>query len=268
MQHLFTQWTKISQKIKNAHVCVFLDYDGTLTKITNTPQQACLSNETKDVLQKLIKNPQCQIILVSGRSLKNIKKLVGIKNVVYAGNHGLEFGDLRTTFAMPISARYKTILKKIKAKLAFRLASIKGVLLEDKKFSLSLHYRLAKKKDLSVIKAIFYNVIENTKTCGELTVLTGKQVLEITPAIAWNKGKIVLLILVLLKALLKTSKIIPLYIGDDVTDENAFSAIKNQGITVFVGDPKKTQANYYLKNIQEVKMLLKKINLLLASSKV
>ena len=140
------------------------------------------------------------------------------------------------------------------------------MLIEDKKSSLSLHYRLVNKKDLPTVKAVFNKATENFKTKKELTILAGKKVLEITPSITWNKGKIVLLILTLLKAVSKSNKIMPFYIGDDTTDENAFSALKNKGITVFVGTPKKTKANYYLKNINEVKMLLKKINVLLCDT--
>lgn len=267
MQHLFSQWAHISQKIKNNHIGIFLDYDGTLTKIAKRPTQAYLSKEVKRMLQKLAAKPQCQLVIVSGRSLLNIKKLVGINGIIYAGNHGLEFGDLRTTFTIPLSARYKTKLRQVKKALTVKLAAVKGVIIEDKKFSLSLHYRLVSRKDVSVVKSAFYNVIAEAQAHDDVAILAGKQVLEITPAIIWNKGKIVLLILMLLRTLFKRSKIIPCYIGDDVTDENAFVALKSQGITVFVGAPKKTQANYYLNDVQEVKQLLEKINLLFAEDK-
>lgn len=267
MQHLFSQWTQISRKLKNKRVGVFLDYDGTLTKIAKKPQQAHLPQGTKNILQKLVAKPRCQVVLVSGRSLQNLKKLVGIDGIIYAGNHGLEFGDLRTVFTIPLSACYKTKLREIKKELSAKLSSVTGVIIEDKKFSLSLHYRLVSKKDVPVVKNTFYNIITEIQGHDDFTILAGKQVLEVTPSIMWNKGNIVLLILMLFRVLFRGSQIVPCYIGDDVTDENAFVALKTQGITVFVGASKKTQANYYLNDVREVKQLLEKINLFLANNK-
>lgn len=261
MQYLFAQWSKLSHKLHSKKVCIFLDYDGTLTPITKTPQQALLSKETKRILKNLAQNPRCILVIISGRSLSNIKKMVGIKNIIYVGNHGLEFGDLHTAFRFPISSRYKIILKQIKNNLINELATIKGVLIEDKKLSLCLHYRSVNKKNISIIKAVFNRVVAIYKVQQELRVLVGKEVLEISPTIVWDKGKIVSLILVLLRVIFRYDRIIPLYIGDDVTDENAFSILKNRGITIFVGKPKQTRAKYYLKNTQEVKELLKKISM-------
>ena len=259
MQHLFTQWSKLSQKLKDSRVCIFLDYDGTLTPIAKTPQRALLAKEMQNLLKKIAQSPRCTLVIISGRALSNLKKMVGIKNVIYVGNHGLEFGDWDTAFKAPISVDHKKILLQIKNELRQQLGAIKGVLLESKQLALCLHYRLAHQQDIPAIKTIFNRVVAAHQTQLGLQVLTGKKVLEVAPAILWNKGTIVSLVLVMLQSIFKHKRILPLYVGDDLTDENAFDVLKKRGITVLVGEPKQTQANYYLKNIQEVKILLKEI---------
>jgi len=87
--------------------------------------------------------------------------------------------------------------------------------------------------------------------------MPGKKVLEILPPLNWNKGKILKLLLAILHPNIKN--IIPIYIGDDATDEHAFKILKKSGITIAVGKIRNTQAKYYVKNTREVLMLLGKI---------
>lgn len=261
MRYLFDQWLQLNKQLKDRQCCLFLDYDGTLTPIAKMPQQAVLSREMRRILQQLTEQPRYTLIIISGRALSNLKKMVGLKNVIYVGNHGLEFGNWRATVRVPISSRYKTILLQIKKELQKQLAAIKGVLLESKCFALCLHYRAVNKKDVPLIKAIFNRVVAAYQMHAELQVLTGKKVFEIAPVSCWHKGTAVKLILDLLNSRLKSDKIVPFYIGDDVTDENAFNALKKQGVTIFVGKPRRTRAKYYVKNTQEVKELLKKLAL-------
>ena len=259
MQYLFAKWPELSLKIKNHHVCVFLDYDGVLAPITNIPCQAVIPKETKHILRRLVDKSNLTLAIVSGRSIKNIKGMVKIKNIIYAGNHGLEVGDLQTSCEIPVSLRYKTELKRVKKELINKLAKIKGVLIEDKEFSLSLHYRLVNKAYVPTIKSIFKRAIAKLKMQDKIKIFTDKKTLEITPNILWNKGSIVSLILILLRSFFKRKKIMPIYIGDGLTDNDAFRALKKHGITIFVGASRRAQADYYLKNTLEVRELLKEI---------
>lgn len=259
MQNLLAKWSELSIKIKNHYICVFLDYDGVLTPITNTPCQAVLPKKIKCILKQLARKSNLMLAIISGRSIKNIMDMVKIKNIIYAGNHGLEFGDSQTTFELPLSLQYKTGLKQLKSELTNRLTKIKGALIEDKKTSLSLHYRLANKADIPAIKSVFKSTITCVKMEDQIKTFSDKKTLEITPNISWNKGKIVLLILTLLHSLLKHKNIMPIYIGDSLTDEDAFRVLKKYGITVLVGSSKRTQADYYVRNTCEVKELLEKI---------
>lgn len=266
MHYLFDKWPELSLKIKDHHICIFLDYDGVLAPIADTPNQAVLPKITKCILKKLSCKPNFTVAIISGRSIKNIIDMVKIKkNLVYAGNHGLEFGNSQTTFEIPLALQYKSEFKQLKKELISGLANIKGVLIEDKKISFSVHYCLANKIDIPRIKSIFKNVITSLKMQDKIIVFTDKKTLEITPNILWNKGKIVLLMLTLIRSLIKHENITPIYIGDGLTDENAFRALKKHGITIYVGDSKRTQADYYIKNTHEVRDLLEKLLVLKAS---
>lgn len=202
MRHLLTQWLQIQQKLKHHFVCIFLDFDGTLTPIVSSPEKTVLAETMKGILRRLTEYPGCQVAIVSGRSLKNLKQLVGIKNIIYAGNHGLEFGDLKTSFKVPVPTKYKVLLRSLRKKIVNGCAAIPGVLIEEKKFSLSLHYRLVSKEDARVMMNTFCSITEIHKKQGELTIMAGKKVLEILPPVSWNKGNIVLLILALSRTIL------------------------------------------------------------------
>lgn len=117
MKYLFAQWSALVLKLKKHPVCIFLDYDGVLAPIADTPQQALMSKTMKHVLRGLANNSACILAVITGRSIEDIKHTIKIKNIIYAGNHGLEFGNLQTTFKIPVSSKYKIILKEIKNRL-------------------------------------------------------------------------------------------------------------------------------------------------------
>ena len=94
---------------------------------------------------------------------------------------------------------------------------------------------------------------------GKIKINFGKKVIEIKPNVKWNKGKVVLWLLARQQFMLGDRKISPIYIGDDSTDEDAFKALKNKGLTIFVGKPRKSYAQFYLRDTGEVLKFLKQI---------
>lgn len=262
MKYLFKYLDKLSKTLRDKNTILFLDYDGTLTPIAESPEKAVLSNEIRDLLEGLSKNPRCKISIISGRSLKNIKNLIGLRNIIYSGNHGLELEGPKVLFKNPIPPMYLTMLRKIKNELENKLSPIKGVLIEDKGLSLSVHYRLVNKDEIPSVQAIFYEVIITYLVKGKIKTKSGKMVLEVKPPVEWDKGKVVLWLLASQKFIKKSDKILPVYIGDDLTDEDAFKAIRNIGWTIYVGKPKKSYAEYYVKNTNEVSIFLKELLLL------
>ncbi|MDO8663894.1 MAG: trehalose-phosphatase, partial [Candidatus Wildermuthbacteria bacterium] len=191
MKYLFSDWKRIEKILKDKSIYLFLDYDGTLAPIALTPGMAFMTEKTKDILRKLSKKSNHKIAIISGRALKDISKRVGLKNIVYVGNHGFEINGPRINFKHNVPLLYRKTLKEIEAKLGKNLSSINGVLIENKGFSLSVHYRLADKKNIPLVKARFYTVIFPYEFTNNVQVKPGKMVLEVKPPISWDKGKVV-----------------------------------------------------------------------------
>ena len=148
----------------------------------------------------------------------------------------------------------KPIINHIRQQLQKEIEDIDGVWLEDKKFTLSLHFRSVKTEDIPRIKKVFYNVVNKYSEKKLLAVIKGKKVLELVPDVSWDKGKAVLWVLQRLK-----DKYLPVYVGDDQTDETAFKSLRKKGITIRVGKSKKTFAYYYLKGYWEISRLLQQV---------
>lgn len=260
--YLVNKWNKIKNNLKDKYIFLFLDYDGTLTSISETPEKATIPVKAKMLLERLSKNPKFKIAIISGRVLRDVKNKVGLKNIIYAGNHGLELEGPKIRFKAPIPEGYKSILNQIKNRLKKKLSQVKGAFVEDKCFSLSLHYRLVDKKDIPKVKIIFHEIVILFKIQNKIRTKSGKMVFEIRPPINWDKGKAVLWLLARQCFSLrnKKQKIFPIYIGDDVTDEDAFKVLRNKGLTIFVGRPKTSYAEYFLKDTKEVIRFLKNLN--------
>lgn len=257
MQSLVKHWPSCKKDMENKFMAVFLDYDGTLTPIAPTPGQAVLPVENKVLLQKLSKNNHCRIAVVSGRSLLDLKPKLAIKGIAYVGNHGLEIEGPDIHFKGLLPPQTKRLIEQIKNKLDLRLSSIKGVLLEDKELTLSLHYRLVEKKNVPTVKRRFITICEPYRRRGEIRIGLGKKVFEVRPPIKWNKGHAVSWLLRKYR-LAEEKPVIPVYVGDDRTDEDAFAVIKNKGLTVLVGK-RPSKARYYLNNTREVTWFLNEL---------
>ena len=277
MHYLFNKWKSLLGDLKNKSLFFFLDYDGTLTPIRESPKKAVMSRETKAVLRRLSKDARYKVAIISGRSLKDIKKVVGISGIEYVGNHGLEIEGPKIKFKCPVSPAYTDLLRKIKKALAERFSGIKGVLVEDKGLTLSVHFRQVKKADEILVKDIFHSVMRPYLERKDVRTTFGKKVFEVRPPFGWDKGKAVLWLLAHSTALRASPEqakrveglarrrfrmkdnIMPIYIGDDVTDEDAFKALKKRGITIFVGNAPLSKAKYYLEDSEEVVRFLKMI---------
>ena len=236
-------------------IALFLDYDGTLVPIQKNPVRCILSDKIKNQLRLLSESNHCYLTILSGRSLSDIKKMVGIRKIYYGGNHGLDISGPDVRYTHPKALLAKSIISDVKHLLKKEIANIEGAWFEDKKFTMSLHFRSVSKKNIVFVKKVFYKVIAEFLDTKILTVIKGKKVLELIPDASWNKGSAVYLILQGLK-----NKCLPIYIGDDQTDETAFKAIGKRGITIRIGKSKKTSASYYLKGYWEVSRMLQKIN--------
>jgi len=257
MKYFFKDRENLIDSLRNKFLFIFLDYDGTLAPIAKVPSKANIPKKTKALIYELAKSPQCRLAVVSGRALKDLKEKVGLKNIIYIGNHGLEIEGPRINFCSSVPSAYMRALKHIKEELNRRISPIKGAFVEDKGLSLSLHFRLVHESKRALVKTIFHEVVILYKVREIIKVKSGKLVLEVRPATDWNKGRVVVWLLARQEFATAGRQVLPIYIGDDLTDEDAFIALKNKGITLFVGEPKDSHARYYLKSVNEVVELLR-----------
>jgi len=259
VNNLFDHWPGIKETFKGKDVFLFLDYDGTLAPIAEAPEKAFIPPTMKTLLEKLIKIPKCKLVIISGRALMDVKKMVGIKNIVYVGNHGLEIEGPGISFRSLITPRVKTAFKCIKSEINKELLFFKGSFLEDKDLSFSVHYRLVAEDKVSLLKNTLMQVTNPFSRDHEVRVGYGKEVFEIKPPVDWDKGKAVSWLLTQKKFVSDKEKIFSICIGDDVTDEDAFSVVKDNGLAIAVGNPKLSHAQYYLRDQDEVRKFLEQI---------
>lgn len=242
---------QIKEVIRDKNVAFFLDYDGTLTPIVAKPELAVLDQDTRTCLQQL--SQQYFVAVISGRALNDVRNLVAINTIYYAGNHGLEVaGPHSYQIKHELKPDFINLLNTVYQELVTKLHNIKNVIIENKLYSLSIHYRLVESHYIKQIEKTIDAIISQHP---KLIKRHGKKVFEIRPRLAWNKGKVIFYLMQQLHMSLDT--IMPIYIGDDVTDEDAFRALKNKGISILVARHfRETAADYNLIDTQEVKTFL------------
>jgi len=239
----------IAAQLGDGQPVVFSDYDGTLTPIVAKPELAVLDNAMREALSALAR--ECPVGIISGRALADVKALVDLDNLYFAGNHGLEVaGPSGSALVATRGEEYVAELVEVQHELADLLADISGVLVEDKRLSVSVHYRLVPPGDVDGVEQTVDAVL--SRHTG-LRKHVGKKVFEIRPAIEWHKGYVVNWLL----ELLDIAHVIPIYLGDDVTDEDAFRAVAHAGIAIYIGDAgNDSAARYALRNPDEVRQFL------------
>ncbi len=235
-------------------IALFLDYDGTLVAIRKDPSKCVLPGHMRSLLRRLAASERLYPIIMSGRSLRDVRKMAGVRGICYAGNHGFDIAcpDVRYTHPAAFNARPRIIAVKRLLKKA--VGGIKGARIEDKLFSISLHYRSVEKKDVPFVLRGFQEASRPFVEKKILSPQKGKKVLELVPSAKWNKG---LAALWLLRRLGKG--FYPVYIGDDLTDETAFRALRNKGLTLKVGSYVKTSARYSVETPGDVGRLLGRV---------
>ncbi|MDW5562103.1 MAG: trehalose-phosphatase [Methanomassiliicoccus sp.] len=245
---------EIFKRLIGGQPAIFLDYDGTLSPIVARPDLATLSDDLRETLRRLAR--ECPVYIVSGRGLDDVMKMVALDSLGYAGSHGFEIEGPGGSYSdRERGAGYLTALDDAERKLRPMVESIHGAIVERKRYALALHYRLVSPPIVPVVEAAFDKV---ARSHSELRRTSGKMVLELRPDLDWDKGNAVLSISDRLSA--GRSPVVPLYIGDDLTDEDAFRAIGDKGITILVSDRvRPTAARYLLDDVAEVQVFLDRL---------
>jgi trehalose-phosphatase len=262
MEHLFKAWPDFIKSVKAAsHVLLLADYDGTLAQIVGRPQDAVLSASVRQKLQALAGKSEISVGVISGRSIDELKSLVGIEGVYYSGNHGLEIAGPGLKYVHPQAEAARATMQDLAAQLAEALENIDGVIIQEKGLSVSVHYRLAKPDKEDAVASAVKRITARPREEGKIRVFAMKKVWEIRPPVNWDKGKAAEFISRKIKANLKLPRLLTIYLGDDTTDEDAFKVLhRPDGWSIFVGGEKAaSSAAYYLNSVAEVEEFLDRL---------
>jgi len=219
------------------------DFDGTLAPIVARPEEAQLPDETRVLLRRLVESKKLLVAMVSGRSLADVRHRVGIEGIVYCGNHGLEIDGPGINWSSAEGHAHRPQLADAVCTLRRQTTGIKGVIIEDKGLTATVHWRLVADESRDELRELVAAAVQSRPG---LRLAYGKAVWELRPRIDWNKGAAILLMLK--RAGINTADTICL--GDDDTDESSFRALPD-GITLRVGNSNRTAARYLLDDVAD-----------------
>ncbi|KAJ7529628.1 hypothetical protein O6H91_15G059100 [Diphasiastrum complanatum] len=262
----------IAKEAEKKQVAVFLDYDGTLSPIVEDPDQAYMSDEMRSTIRKVA--TYFPTAIITGRRRDKVYDFVQLAELYYAGSHGMDimgpaegcngvkangFKDKNNmgndiVFFQPAS-EFLAIMDKVYKELIIKVKDVEGAKVEHNKFCVTVHFRCVKEENWSTLAEIVQTVLQKYP---DLSLIQGRKVLEFRPAIEWHKGKALEFLLKSL-GLENTSDVLPLYIGDDRTDEDAFNILRDRGIgySILVSTvAKATSASYSLRDPSEVMIFL------------
>jgi trehalose 6-phosphate phosphatase len=236
--------------LSGRRLALFLDYDGTLTPIVERPEDALLPDGTRGAIERLA--ALMPVAIVSGRDLADVRNLVGADRIAYGGSHGFDL-------VLPdgsVQQRGTEFLRDLEAatdQLAQRLEAFPAARIERKAFGVAVHVRQVSDDLVPVVDAVMDDV---AAAHPGLRRTGGKKVFELRPNVEWNKGRALQW---LLEELRLGSDALPIYVGDDETDEDAFRVVRQRGLGIVVrgeGDDRPTQAGYALRDTDEVRLFL------------
>jgi trehalose 6-phosphate phosphatase len=226
---------------------LFIDYDGTLAPIAGRPESAHMPLDVRRALMKAVRHPAWTVSIVSGRRLEDVRSRVGVPNLVYAGNHGFEIEfPFQPKFVHPAAKIARPLIRDICDRIRLETAHLPGVLVEDKFYTMSLHTRLASPTNERRAHLALMHAARLPLRRKEIVIRRGKKVLEVRPAARWDKGKAVATIMEAVEA-----PVLPVYLGDDNTDEDAFRALRHGGVTIRVGKGE-TNAQFFIPSVDNI----------------
>lgn len=250
-QPLFDALSEVADRIRPAPRCLLcLDFDGTLAPFVPDPSDAFLTPAVDRILRALAGHDTMVLAIVSGRDRADLQGRVNIPGVIYAGNHGLDISGPGYVYVEPTAASHSEELRGLSQALTSRLQSFPGVLVEYKGLTISVHYRQARESDGDEIRRVVHGTLAGAS--HPFVLSAGDKVHEIRPRVYWNKGSAVTWI----RGQLGSPDAMPIYVGDDTTDEDAFAAIRDDGIGIKVGTGAETAARYTVQDAAEVRRFL------------
>ncbi|WP_276299959.1 trehalose-phosphatase [Halorussus lipolyticus] len=241
----------VEELVDHEGLLVALDFDGTLAAIERRPDEAAIPDPTREAVAALAAEENVEVAVVSGRELADVRERVGLNEAIsYAGNHGLEIHASEYEVHPEAKAGERDI-DIICDLLADQLAGIEGVIVENKGVTATVHTRLVADEEVPTVE----NAVETlVATRDDVRLTTGKNVLELRPAVEWDKGEAVRELYGELVP--DDERWLPMYVGDDTTDEAAFSVLDDRGLGVKVGEDPGTGAPYRVADPESVRTVL------------
>jgi trehalose 6-phosphate phosphatase len=253
MKRVFDCWAGITARIQSAgSVALFLDFDGTLAHIQSVPEEAYLNPSTRLAITRLVANPRVRVWVISGRIRDDVRGRTRVPGVTYLGLHGWE-GRSPTVLRLETKREFECA----KLSLTESVGPLRGIRIEDKGAAFAVHYRQAAENESSVARNEMLAAMVSLN--GGFRLLNGNKVWEILPREVGDKGSAVRRELSRFEP-----RALPIYLGDDVTDESAFLALP-EGLTIRVGRQALTKGQFQLRDPNEVRLFLEKLELVLCS---
>jgi trehalose 6-phosphate phosphatase len=244
MRPLFACWSEVARRLATSPaIALFLDFDGTLAPIAPRPDLARVPPGIRRTLAALGHSTRFRVWVISARRRADIRARVGVHSVGYLGLYGWERSPLAPPRSEPIA--------RVRAMLAATLRQLPGVWIEDKQYTLAVHYRDAPEPVRQRAAMCVQAAVEPWG--GELRIAPGKCVWEVVPRALPDKGTAVRRELAGLPG-----RALPIYLGDDLSDEAAFAAVP-RGMAIRVGGPARTRARYRLDGVEMVGHFLEKL---------
>jgi trehalose 6-phosphate phosphatase len=249
----------LTRQIANKTLAVFCDYDGALTPIVDRPEDAIIPPATLAALERLAEHTVVGV--VSGRDLADVMAMVPTERVWFAGSHGFDVrkpDGTREEFSEGAAALPE--LESAEAQLGERLGAIEGAWAERKRFAIAVHYRATPDARIAELEALIGDIAASHDA---LRMTGGKKVFELRPDIDWHKGRAVRWLVE--AAGLDPATTLPMFIGDDVTDEDGFEEVRNRGVGVVVGtEDRYTAAHLRVDDPDATRALLEKLTTMVA----
>jgi trehalose-phosphatase len=211
------------------------DFDGTLVEFQSDPAAVWLPGERRGILIRLLEHRDVSLAIISGRRLGDVRERTGLPDGTwFAGLHGLEIEGGGEHFVHPQVAEARALVQGLSKALAPRITGQPGAFIEDKDLSVAVHFRESPPAVQAEVASAFEQMTRPAVETGRLRVMRGASVLELLPNIPWNKGDAVRWIHERVRR--QQGAVLPVYLGDDVTDQDAFRELEGHGLRVAASD--------------------------------